>query len=226
VKGALLLKRLEEAYGRSTFDAFVKRYFERFAFQSITTESFLGYLQSELMTRPAAVSRAEVDRWVHEPGLPPTAPLARSDAFTRVAEAQQRWLADDVAALELPTSAWTVHEWLYFINTLPERLEPAQLEELDEAFDLSASQNSEIAHSWFRVAIRNDYQPAFASLHDYLVRIGRRKLVKPLYEDLMKTEAGAAFARSVYAEARPGYHALTVAAIDEIVKPATQKKAP
>ena len=64
--------------------------------------------------------------------------------------------------------------------------------------------NAEIAHSWFRVAIRNDYAPAYPQLARYLTSIGRRKLVRPLYEDLMKTPRGADLARSIYAQARAG----------------------
>jgi hypothetical protein len=52
--------------------------------------------------------------------------------------------------------------------------------------------------------------------------IGRQKLIKPLYEALMKTDWGRAEAQRVYAQARPGYHPITVKAIDDIVlkKPA------
>ncbi len=41
----------------------------------------------------------------------------------------------------------------------------------------------------------------------------------PLYEALMKTPAGAAVAKRVFAKARPGYHPETVAAIEAIVAP-------
>jgi hypothetical protein len=65
--------------------------------------------------------------------------------------------------------------------------------------------------------IRNNYQPAFARLEDYLKTIGRRKLVAPLYTELMKSTSGSEFAKRVYAKARPGYHPDTIAAIDPIV---------
>ena len=32
--------------------------------------------------------------------------------------------------------------------------------------------------SWYKIAIRNDYQPAFADIERYLTTIGRRKLVQ------------------------------------------------
>jgi aminopeptidase N len=214
VKGMLFVKRLELAYGRERFDDFLQRYFDHFAFQSVTTEQFLEFLRANLPKD--GISDAEIAQWVREPGLPPTVPVPESDAFTRVAEAQKQWL-DGGKAADLPTGSWTVHEWLYFLNTLPEQIARVRLEELDGEFNLSTTRNSEIAHSWFLVAIRNDYEPAFPSLRAYLERIGRRKLIKPLYEALMKTPKGSEFARAVYERARPGYHPLTVSTIDAIV---------
>jgi hypothetical protein len=47
---------------------------------------------------------------------------------------------------------------------------------------------------------------------------GRRKFVRPLFEDLMKTDWGKAEAKRIYAAARPGYHAVTTQTLDGIVK--------
>ncbi|MEO5625120.1 MAG: M1 family aminopeptidase/hydrolase, partial [Dokdonella sp.] len=44
-KGAWLLRTLEARFGREAFDAYLRGYFDHFAFQSITTEQMLGYLQ-------------------------------------------------------------------------------------------------------------------------------------------------------------------------------------
>ena len=75
------------------------------------------------------------------------------------------------------------------------------------------------SRSWFVLVIRNRYQPSYVRLEEYLETIGRRKLIAPLYQELMKTPAGAVQAKRVYALARPGYHPQTVAAIDAIVNP-------
>src|SRR5436853_538907 len=47
-KGALFLKRLEDLVGRDKFDAFLKGYFDHFAFKSLTTDDFKRYLRAEL----------------------------------------------------------------------------------------------------------------------------------------------------------------------------------
>jgi leukotriene-A4 hydrolase len=93
------------------------------------------------------------------------------------------------------------------------------LADLDKTFALSKSPNAEIGHSWFKLVILNDYQPAFPRLEEYLKTIGRRKLIEPLYEALMKTPSGTEVAKRVFAKARPGYHPETVQAIEAIVTP-------
>jgi leukotriene-A4 hydrolase len=84
---------------------------------------------------------------------------------------------------------------------------------------LGKSPNAEIGHSWFNLVIVNDYRPGFPSLEEYLKTIGRRKLIEPLYESLMKSPAGTEVAKRVFAKARPGYHPETVKAIEAIVAP-------
>jgi leukotriene-A4 hydrolase len=48
--------------------------------------------------------------------------------------------------------------------------------------------------------------------------MGRRKFLRPLYEDLMKQDWGKAEARRIYAKARPTYHSVSTSTLDPIVK--------
>lgn len=219
-KGRLLLVWLEQAFGAERLDRFLKDYFEHFAFESITTEDFLAYLEERLLApNPGVVSIEEVRAWIYEPGLPADAPRPAGDVFEPVARARERWLAGEIAAAEIDTGDWVTQDWLFFLNNMPDELTPAQLAELDAAFGLTGAGNNEIAHSWLLLAIGNDYRPAYDRLEDYLVSIGRNKLVRPLYQALMRTEAGAERARRIFERARPGYHPLTVAENEPIVYP-------
>ncbi|MBT8145020.1 MAG: M1 family metallopeptidase [Gammaproteobacteria bacterium] len=214
-KGQLFLTWLEGYFGREEFDVFLRNYFDRFAFESITTDQFLEYLSAQLpANRPA---KPQIMEWVFEPGLPADAVLPQSDAFTRIDATRNDWLEGEIAATDIDTEAWTVHEWLAFLNNMPDQLSNDQLVALDQAFDLTESANNEIAHSWLKIAIRNDYEPAFARLENYLLSIGRLKLIRPLYQELVKTERGKQFAQRVYAQARPGYHPLAQRVSDAIV---------
>ena len=218
-KGRLFLGWLQAKVGRDALDQFLKGYFDHFAFQSIATEQFRDYLLANLLAaRPDLVSTAELDEWLYAPGLPRSAVLPSSDAFAKVDAARKQWLAGKLAASALPVAAWSTFEWLHFLNNMPAKLPLAKLAELDAAFKLTGQRNAEIAHSWLLIAIRAGYQPAFARLEEYLTTIGRRKLVKPLYEALMKSAAGSEFAARVYENARPGYFSVLQSTLDPIVR--------
>jgi leukotriene-A4 hydrolase len=97
-------------------------------------------------------------------------------------------------------------------------LDRQRMAELDQAFHLTQSGNSEIAFQWLLMSIRNRYEPAYPRLDEFLMSIGRRKFIKPLYEELAKTPEGRERALAIYRRARPTYHPISVAAIDEVLK--------
>ncbi|MDN4501902.1 M1 family metallopeptidase [Alteromonadaceae bacterium BrNp21-10] len=218
-KGALFLREIEQKIGRDNFDAFLMQYFKDFAFQSITTDQFIAYLQSTLLMQyPDELNMQRINHWIFEAGIPQNAPMPSSNAFEIVDTARNNWLSGELKAKQINTANWTVHQWLYFLNNMPATLSQAQLTELDGAFALTASHNNEIAHSWLKMAVVNWYEPALPRLHEYLVTIGRNKLVKPLYEALSKTPKGKTFAQKAFAQAKPGYHPLTVKANEGFVE--------
>jgi aminopeptidase N len=220
-KGRLFLTRLELGFGRERFDAFLRGYFDHFAFKSITTEDFVNYLQERLLAPfPGIVTRAEVMTWVSGPGLPADAVLPTSSAFAPVDEARAAWLTGGVAAKRLPAQDWAAQQWVYFLDGMPPTLGAAQLAELDQAFAFTRSANAELVGRWLLLVIRAHYQPGYVRLEEYLTSNGRRSLIVPLYQELMRTAAGSAQAKRVYAGARAAYQAATAAAIDAIVGPA------
>ncbi|MCH7822099.1 MAG: M1 family metallopeptidase [Proteobacteria bacterium] len=218
-KGALLLYEMEQKIGREAFDRFLLDYFNEFAFQSITTEDFLAYLDRTLiMSHPQELDADRIREWIYNPGIPEGAPHPQSDAFTQVDTIRQAWLIGAEAAEKIDTSNWAYHQWKHFLDGMPDRLNRDQLEDLDQAFKLTASTNNEIAFSWLRIAIRNDYEPAYDRLEDFLVSIGRNKFLMPLYRDLMAAEK-VAMADRIFQKAKPGYHPLTVKRNSQIVYP-------
>ena len=212
-KGALFLREIEQKIGRDNFDKFLLSYFEHFSFKSITTDEFIAYLDDTLLSQYAdKLDKARINEWIFQPGIPEGAPVPESDAFVNVDNAREQWLAGKNSANMIQTQDWTVHQWLYFLNNMPEVLNENQLGELDAAFSLTASKNNEIAHSWLMIAVKNEYKPAYDRLYEYLTSIGRNKLVKPLYRELSKTAEGKAFAKKAFEQAKPGYHPLTISA--------------
>ena len=217
VKGQFFLMFLEERFGRAEFDAFLKGYFDHFAFQSITTEDFVKYLHDELhAANPDALTSDELNEWIYQPGLPETAVDPQSDAFDNVAAQSASWTSGQIAASDIQTQAWSTHEWLHFLNTLPEGLSEAQFAELDLAFALTGTQNAETAFAWYMQTIKGDYEPADAALDAFLISVGRGKFIYRLYQALEDNGRGE-WAREVYVRARPGYHPIAQRRIDGIL---------
>jgi leukotriene-A4 hydrolase len=193
-KGALFLCDLDRTFGRRKFDAWLKSYFDHFAFQSITTAQSLDYLREHLFAPdPGFAAKIPLHEWIFEPGLPASAP----------------------APVFEPSAAgdsWTTQDLLHFLRTQPLQLDQDRMRSLDKTYGLTASGNSEILDQWLLMAIRNEYAPAWPRLEAFLIEVGRRKYVKPLYEALDRERALA-----IYEKARPGYHPITQTTIDAII---------
>ena len=218
-KGSLFLRHLEEVVGREKFDNFLRGYFDSHAFQSITTTTFVNYLQANLIDKnPNLLNRQDADEWIYQAGLPKNAPNPQSDAFLKVETQASKWLKNNITASGITAKDWTTQEWLHFLTHLPDNIGADRMTELDKAFNLTKSGNSEIAFQWLSMAIKNNYTAADLRLEEFLTTVGRRKFVKPLYEELAKTPAGKTRAAAIYAKARSGYHPITQATIDGILK--------
>ncbi|MEO8097735.1 MAG: M1 family metallopeptidase [Acidobacteriota bacterium] len=219
-KGALMLHQMEQVFGRETFDAYLKAYFDHFAFQSITTSTMLDYLFRELLEKhPEQAKQIPVQDWVYEPGLPVSAPKAASPRLEAVSKAAAAFAAGSTPASSIDTKQWSTQEWLEFLQALPP-LKAAQMAELDKAYRLTQSGNSEVLDQWLKMAIPADYAAVNPRLEAFLLEVGRQKFIRPLYTELMKTPAGQKRAKAIYAKARPGYHPIAQTSVDKIVKSA------
>ncbi len=217
-KGALFLRTLEEAYGRKSFDTFLRAYFHRFAFRSITTAEFEVYFHNHLPQEPPERKvPVPVQAWLYSPGVPEGAAVPQSDAFELVESRMKPWLEGKATASLIGVQKWSTQEWQHFLQKLPESLSPIRMNELDAAFHFTDSGNAEIAFLWLQLSIRHGYAPADGRLQAYLTGIGRRRFILPLYSELAKTPAGKRRALEIYKLARPGYHPLAQTSIDQVL---------
>lgn len=217
IKGMLFLQFLEQRFGRAVFDPFLKNYFQTFAFQSMDTEKFLRYMRKTLLNDPDIVSMGEVLEWLYQPGLAGTFIAPESDAFKQVDLQLELWQKTGNLT-ELQTNSWSIHHWLHFIGQLAATVDIAQLQQLDQGFGLSQSKNAEVATAWFKVALAKNYSKAMPALEQFLLKVGRRKFVVPLYQQLSQNPEYLEWAKNLYQKARPGYHPLTQSAVDKVLK--------
>lgn len=217
VKGALFLQSIERVLGIHLFDEYLKGYFADFRFKSITTETAIAYLRDNLLNRgPKSAAQIDIEEWISQPGIPSSAPRVNSELLANIDEQVRTWLKDRMPT-KLQFSHWSNQEWLYFLRSLPNDLTATDMKNLDDDFHLTQSSNSEILHQWLLMAVRTGYQVAYPKLEEFLTDVGRRVYVKPIYEQLMKSEAGKRLARDIYSRVRGGYHPIVQATIDQIL---------
>ena len=220
-KGAWMLQWLEQAYGRDVFDPFLKGYFDHFAFQSITTQQFLDYIKANLIDKhPGKVTLDQVESWIYKPGIPDFAPQVQARPFAVVDTARTAWLQDSKLPASQLTTEWSTQEWVHFIEGLPDTLTQEQLKQLDDAYKFTGTANGEVAMRWYPLTVRSGYDVARPEIAKFLERVGRRKLIMPIYAELVKSPDGLTFAKQVFAKAKPAYHPITTGSVEDTISKA------
>ena len=215
-KGAWFLRTLEQRAGRAAFDPFLRGWFDQHAFQSVTTEQFVDYLRKNLLAKnPQVMTEAELEEWLYAPGIPASAPRVVSDRLSALDTARTAWLKGELPTAKLDTKNWNAVEWIKFLNDIDNKASVAQLKELDQAFGLGKTGNSEVAFRFYRAAIHAGYRDVRTPLKAFLMSVGRQKFVVPLYTALRAKPEDKAWADEVYKKARERYHPLTQKNVDK-----------
>lgn len=221
VKGSWFLEFLEQRFGRDVFDPFLRGWFDDHAFQSANTDQFVDYLQKNLLPKkPNAVTEAELKAWLDEPGIPAFAAKAKSRSFSNVDTARIAWEGTGTPPSSQLTGEWSTQEWVRFIDGLGKTVALDKLAALDKAYHFTGTPNGEIAMRWYPLAIRSGYAEATPAAAEFIERVGRRKLIMPIYAELVKTPEGLAVAKQAFEKARPGYHPITTGSVQDMLSKA------
>src|SRR5262245_163963 len=194
-KGALFLRTIEGVIGRAQIDSYLRSYFDRHAFQPMTTEWFLADFREHVVRGDAALeARLMLDQWAYEPGLPSNAVEPHASGFDEVARYVTAFTEHgDTSA---PWANWGTMQRQRYLQTLPRQLTRAQLDALEHAYSLNHLGNSEVLFDWLMLAVRHGYEPAGDSIQVFITGQGRGKFVRPIYRALMDQGAwGQALAR-------------------------------
>ena len=256
-KGRFFLMMLEQLYGRAAFDEFLNGHFRKYAFGTVTTDLFLADLKAfhEKQVTGNVVGplptwrdfEPRVMAWIDGEGLPVGGfPKLESKEFERVEQQVSKflWSGEPLhAGSSIPcdasvidTSGFTTHHWLHLLRKLhtradgsPGRLSREEMAGLDARFHFTQTQNAEIACDWFVLSIQSDYRPAYQAMHDFLLKVGRRKFLMPIYEALLaqyvvkdgKYESafaqGKEMATEIFLQAEPGYHSVAARSLRELL---------
>ncbi|MGI9236651.1 MAG: M1 family metallopeptidase [Woeseiaceae bacterium] len=218
-KGELFLQYLENAFGRAAFDAFLSSYFDEYAFQTITTERFLDYLELNLLhNESSGVDRTDVEQWLYQPGLPASTPLPMSATLDAAEATALAWAEGEIDVEEIPIGDWSPQATVHFINSLPEGLSPQRLAVLDGKLGFSNTQNAEIGRTWFIQVAERRHVDVYDELQAYLNRHGRGRLIHPIYLALAENGSDRDLARKIFDDARAAYHPVTESSIVRALK--------
>ena len=188
--------------------------------------------------------------WIDGQGLPPVGrggfPYVESSELKQVEQQVLNYLASGEPlhpgysvpcnASVIDTTGFTTHHWLHLLRTLhtrgdgtPNRLSTREMAELDKRFGFTRTGNAEIACDWFILSIHSDYRPAYQAMHDFLLKVGRRKFLLPIYEALLTQYVvkdnvyvedfarGKEMATEIFLQAEPGYHSVAARSIREML---------
>ncbi len=214
-KGYLFLRTLEETVGRIEFDAFLKNYFKSHAFSTMTTERFITYLNTNLLEKNKITFNTE--EWIYKPGIPENQAVITSNKFEIVEQTIASFLKNNTIDKTL-TQDWTTQEWVHFVRNFPKTITPEQMELIDNAFDLTHSNNSYIAMVWFEQAITHNYKANNVDemISSFLNKVGRRWYVSTLFK-AYKNSNKVEEALEIYKNSRGNYHSVTINTIDAML---------
>lgn len=214
-KGYFFLRLIEETVGRERWDGFLKTYFTSNAFKVMDTERFVDYLKTNLLSEEEAKTIG-LDNWIYGPGIPENCPVVKSERIEAVDKAIADWSKGTLSSQELPWEDWVYQERYRFLTNLPENVGADRLRELDELYSISNTGNNEVLFAWLEQSILNGYDAAYPALEKFLVNVGRRKFLTPLYRAMLETEQKD-MAVSIYSKARPNYHSVSTGTMDELL---------
>lgn len=214
VKGALFLKSLESELGREKMDEFLNWYFEVNAFKTITTKEFEKRFSDWNGNNKLAINLKE---WLHGTGLPENHVKIQSQRFDDMHKLAREVKSSGQFPKELKRADKTTQEWIAFIRFLEKDLDTNVMKIIDDQLEFSTNANSEIKTEWFLLGINMDWQEIQNDIRDFLIHVGRRKFLEPIYTELAKTPKNKQFAEKVFEKAQYFYHAISKNTIKTIL---------
>ncbi|MDC3253183.1 M1 family metallopeptidase [Crocinitomicaceae bacterium] len=221
IKGAFFLRTLEAKVGRKRFDAFIKEYFDTHAFQTITTEEFIVYLNDHLL-KPHNINFNTAE-WIYETGLPRNCIQIDSDRLNQM-----------IAFANLINSGETIftgkhehlkrgdfisQEWQTFIRSLEPSISHKLMNEIDAQLKFSTEGNPALQSDWFRISVESGNKSMRPAAEKYLNKIGRRWYIEGIYKACRDSNDPdhLEWAKKVFNSAQHNYHFVSKNTIQEIL---------
>tara|TARA_B110000444_G_C18833773_1_gene594766 strand:+ start:132 stop:2015 length:1884 start_codon:yes stop_codon:yes gene_type:complete len=215
-KGYLFLRMLEENVGREQFDTFLQTYFSSNAFKVMDTDNFIDYLNVNLLTNKELRNRVNIIAWIDGAGIPDNCPTIESDRIKKVDATVLAWSTGNISTDKLDWENWLYQERYRFLTNIPESVDVDLLNELNEQYAILKTGNNEVLFAWLEQAVLKSHQDSYPRLEEFLINIGRRKFLTPLYKAMLDSDKKD-MASHIYSLARPNYHSVATGTMDELL---------
>ena len=212
-KGCSFLSLVEHAVGRERFDAFTRRYIDKFQFQSITTQQFLAFMREEL---PGIDDKVNVRKWVFEAGFPSDALEPSSPLLDDVSH-KNRMIEQGMLPNIYDVQDWKAAQVEVFLKNLPREMDLSHCHYVGRLFNIEDSRNRNHQTEFYVVAIRSGSTRILEQVEKLLSSVGRMLYLRPLYRALAETEWSRPHARSIFEKCRHAYHPIAVTVIERLL---------
>ncbi|XP_069489683.1 aminopeptidase B isoform X1 [Ambystoma mexicanum] len=211
-KGYCFVSYLAHLVGdQSKFDGFLQAYVNEFKFQSIMAddalEFYLEYFPELKAKNVGTLPGFEFDRWLNTPGWPPFLPdLSPGKSLMKPAEELAGlWAAPNLnmdAIKSVDISSWKTYQLIYFLDRVLEKspLPEGNIVAMGEAYpSISKAKNAELRLRWCQLVLKNNHEPHFSKVKDFLHSQGKQKYTLPIYRAMTNgSEAARALATETF----------------------------
>uniref|UniRef100_A0A3P8Z2K2 Aminopeptidase B n=1 Tax=Esox lucius TaxID=8010 RepID=A0A3P8Z2K2_ESOLU len=196
-KGFCFVSYLAHLAGeQSRFDAFLKAYIDKFKFRSIMAEDalefYLEYFPDLKKKDVHKIEGLEFDTWLNVSGWPPYLPdLSAGQSLMKPAEQlSELWGAEglDMTSIrKINIQAWKTYQTAYFLEKIIEKspLPRGNIEKLEGEYPhIVKSNNAELRLRWAQIIAKNQHQPGYQHVRNFLSCQGKQKYTLPVYRAL------------------------------------------
>jgi len=193
IKGQTFLRYLEDLLGGpSSFEAFLRFYFNKYKYQSIRSDDFKATLYEYFKGKyENELAQVNWDLWLYGEGMPPIIPKYNTTLADVAHKHAKIWTENSIDNIKQNVSNENLNtlQKIEFLSKLNEAkdiigLSSEWISLLENTYDLNKSKNAEIRFAFLRLCIKARQFNRIDEIMKFANSNFRMKYVRPIYRDL------------------------------------------
>lgn len=192
-KGATFLRYLEDLLGGPTsFEPFLRYYFDKYKYQSIKSDDFKATLYEYYRDKnEKELEQVDWDTWLFGEGMPPIIPKFNTTLADIAHKHAKVWIENSVDQIKngIPAEKLTTLQKVEFLSKLNEAKDVVGLSTewislLEATYDLNKTKNAEIQFAFYRLCVKARQFDRMDAILAFINSNFRMKYVRPIYKGL------------------------------------------